>query len=76
MMLQPVWTPADFDATVAAAALQESVSVSGARHRRILDGTTASLPTIRETRGRKYRGQHRATRFRLSVADLQICGAP
>ncbi|ART68166.1 hypothetical protein BTO20_05800 [Mycobacterium dioxanotrophicus] len=52
--LQPVWTPADFDATVAAAALHEPV---------------AAVPAA--TRGRRYRGRHRANRFSRRVTDLQ-----
>jgi hypothetical protein len=56
--LQPVWTPADYDATLAALKLHQAVSVPG--------GGIILPPK----RGRRYRGAHRANRFRQTVADL------
>ncbi|BBB42844.1 hypothetical protein [Mycobacteroides abscessus] len=59
--LQPVWTPADYDTTVAALKVHQAVSVPGG----------VILPP---KRGRRYRGQHRASKFRLTVADLRDGG--
>ncbi|SHV90571.1 Uncharacterised protein [Mycobacteroides abscessus subsp. abscessus] len=60
--LQSVWTPADYDTTVAALKVHQAVSVPGG----------IILPP---KRGRRYRGQHRASKFRLTVADLRDGGA-
>lgn len=83
-MLQPVWTPADFDVTRAALALQAPVPVLPVQNRaHHLDKVMTELGIEVErtsvvppaTRGRRYRGQHRATKFRVTVADLRNGGA-
>ncbi|WP_195173493.1 hypothetical protein [Mycobacteroides abscessus] len=61
--LQPVWTPADYDTTVAALKVHQAVSVPG------------GIILLPPKRRRRYRGQHRASKFRLTVADLRDGGA-
>ena len=77
----PVWTPSDFDAVKAAMPLHEAVlPLQNRAH--ALDKVLAQLgievdrPKVvpPATRGRRYRGQHRANRFRLTVADLKKRG--
>lgn len=81
--LQPVWTPADYDATCAAVAMQEPVVLPVQNREHLLDKVLAELqievdrPSVvpPATRGRRYRGQHRANKFRPTVADLRDGGA-
>lgn len=79
--LVQVWTPADFDAVKAAMPLHEAVlPLQNRAH--ALDKVLAQLGIevdrgpirLHSTRGRRYRGQHRANRFRLTVADLKKRG--
>lgn len=81
--LQPVWTPDDFDATCAAVAMQEPVMLPVQNREHLVDKVLAELQIEVErpsvvppaTRGRRYRGQHRANKFRPTVADLRDGGA-
>lgn len=82
--LQPVWTPADFDTTLAAVAMQEPVAALPVQNRtHLLDKILAELQIEVErpsvvppaTRDRRYRGRHRVNKFRLTVADLRNGGA-
>lgn len=76
--MKPIWTPADFDATAAAAALQPKVVLPLQNRAHLLDKVMTELGIevelqpvmVRGKRGRRYRGQHRANKFRLTVADL------
>lgn len=66
-VLVPVWSPADFVATVAAAA-EHSVMLVSAPAVEVSPSPRWKVPA---ERGRRYRGEHRANRFRRTVTDVE-----